>query len=174
MQIVLSKHGFPIGHMLPDQAYWAAKLNNGTWLCELDIVAGMRPLDWTLDMVSTGDIKRIVELWLICPPTPTSPMGNTARLPITRPGTAFQLKIATADSSIVRSVSRLQAQMIGRVTDPETGDCECFIFDYQMEAMSTPWKSNIYNMGTWKPNIPGLPSIAPLGRLSLDVLGISL
>lgn len=170
MSIVFSKSGTAIGHPLPDRAYWAVKRKDGTFVCELDEVSnfqhGRHPLDWTLDIISTGDWRNITELWLICPPTPTSPGGNTARLPIQQPGTAFQLKVGHLNSTLAAGNRTLGAQLIGRVTDWESGACECFIFDYEWQALSQPWPSNIYRFGTWR------SGIAPIGTLALDVLGL--
>lgn len=175
-QIVFSQGGYPIGAREPDRSYWAVKLNTDKWRCEMDIVVdfqvGKRHLDWTLDIASTDDWAKIVELWMICPPTPISPAGNTARLPISPAGTAFQLKVGFVDSSIGESFQRQVAQMIGRVTNQETGDCEVFVFDYGLPGLVALWKTNVFNMGTWRPNIPGQPSIAPIGRLSFPVLGL--
>jgi hypothetical protein len=188
---VFSQGGYPIGSPEPDRAYWAVKLNDGKWLCELDqvqdLIIGRRHLDWSLDICGpSGDWRKIVELWMICPPTAISPAGNTARLPITVPGTAFQLKVGFLDSSIGNSLRRQVAQMIGRVTNEETGDCEVFVYDYAAQALVVcengkdedgkpaygPWKTNVYNMGSWRPNIPGTPSVAPIGRLSFEVVGL--
>lgn len=153
------------------------------WWCEEDTVTdfliGRRRLDWTLDIVSTGDWRKIKELWLFCPPTPLNPAGNTARLPIVMPGTAFQFKVATFDSVIVEGRRSVQAQIIGRVNDVETGDCECMVFDYVLQALVVEWSGNIGlnghpGLGTWRPNIPGKPTITPIGRLNLPVCGIFL
>lgn len=195
-EYVFSQYGYPIG-VLDQRPYWAVKLNTGKWLCEMDQVdaridkivtqastmpglyegiglhPGKRYLDWTLDICGpSGDWKKIEELWMICPSTPTSPGGNTVRLPITPPGTAFQLKVGFADSGLTTTIRRTEAQIVGRVVDEETGACEAFVFDYSIPGLVGPWKSNVNDMGTWRPNIPGMPSIAPLGKLSFDVLGL--
>jgi hypothetical protein len=199
-QYVFSQGGYPIGSPEPDRSYWAVHLKDpDVWRCEMDTVTdlrigGQRNLDWTLDLASTGDWKRITELWMICPPTAISPAGNTARLPITVPGTAFQLKVGFLDSNIGQSLKRQVAQMIGRVVNEETGECEVWCYDYGAQALIVheldgvtvpqegnhmlkqkaygPWKTNVYNVGTWRPNIPGMPSVAPIGRLSFEVVGL--
>lgn len=156
------------------------------------VKGGNRFFDWTLDLVANGDVLKITELWLLCPPSQTSPLGNTARLNIEEPGTAFQLKIATVDSSVVESSRTMQAHIIGKVTNKETGDCDCYIWDAVQDGLCTPetmiydvatvdhikrdvngnplfaGKANIYNFHSWR------DSIAPLGRLGLDALGIRL
>ncbi len=83
-------HPFMIDHPI-----WAVKLSTGKFLSERDYVwdemqreqgAGglklfsrpnKRPFDWTLDLCNTGDVMKITELWMVCPPNPTSPLGNT-------------------------------------------------------------------------------------------------
>lgn len=181
-QIVFSQGGYPIGNREPGCSYWAIKRNDGTWLCELDPVsrlAGPQHLDWTLDIASTDDWKHITELWMICPPTPLSPTGNAARLPIEIPGTAFQTKVGMVQSTIGESTKGCKAQIIGRVDDFETGAATCFVFDYTLPGMIANWQTHIGlerqpAMGLWRPNLPGQPSFAPIGRLSLPVLGIHL
>jgi hypothetical protein len=189
------------------RSYWAVKLTTGEWLCEARVTRWIprgdkhridslphgqeRHFDWTLDLVSTGDVKKVTQLWLLCPPSKTSPLGNTARLDISEPGTAFQFKIATADSSIASPATRtLQAHIIGKVIDKLTGTCECYIYDPVEDGMITPetqifdpvqgvrrdaagepiyaGRTNVYNFHSWR------PSLAPPGRLHLDMLGVSL
>lgn len=196
---VFTKGGTALTIPLPGEtSYWAAKLKDpDEWVCERDVgdaravkwvtqeehagsarrpidqIIAPRPMSWSLDIVGSGDWQRITELWLFCPMSPTSPAGNTARLPITTPGTAFELHVKTVDSNLVQSVHSLQAQIIGRVMD-STGECECFIYDDTLEGMIALWRSNVYHFGTWRPPIPGKPAIAPLGPLNLKVLGIHL
>jgi hypothetical protein len=178
-QIVFSRGGYPIGNREPDRSYWAIKLNDGTWLCEFDPVGLNSTLDWTLDIAGTNDWAKITELWMICPTTPLSPTGNAARLPISPAGTAFQLKVGMVFSNIGESVKSCKAQIIGRVVDFETGAAECFVFDYTVPGLIANWKTHIGlpghpTMGLWRPNLPDEPSFAPIGRLSLPVLGIHL
>lgn len=178
------------------RSYWAVKLSTGDWLCEARVTTDPlhgreRHFDWTLDLVATGDVLKIKELWLLCPPSKTSPLGNTARLDISEPGTAFQFKIATADSSIASPATRtLQAHIIGKVTDKLTGACECYIYDPVEDGMITPetqiydpiqgrrkdenghpvyaGRTNVYSFHSWR------PGLAPPGLLHLDRLGVRL
>jgi hypothetical protein len=178
------------------RSYWAVKLSTGEWLCEArsttDLLHGReRYFDWTLDLVATSDVLKIVQLWLLCPPSKTSPLGNTARLDISEPGTAFQFKIATADSAIVSPATRtLQAHIIGKVVDKLTGACECYIYDPVEDGMITPetqiydpvqgvrrdengqpvyaGRTNVYSFHSWR------PGLAPPGLLHLDRLGVRL
>jgi hypothetical protein len=209
-RVVFSQGGYPIGHRELDRSYWAVKLDGGhgsdVWRCELDLVdthspkwvtqhnpdtgfrdpidllSPKRTLDWSDDLCTLGDWRRIKELWLVCPMTPTSPSGNIARLPITQPGTAFQFKVGVMDTNLGTSLHRPLAQIIGRVTDEGTGACECWVYDYAASALILfadeqtgqlgPWKTNVYRMGSWRPEIVGMPSVAPIGRLSTGVLGL--
>jgi hypothetical protein len=179
------------------RSFWVVRLNTGEWVSEArvktDVYQGReRHFDWVLDLVANGDVLKIQQLWLLCPPSKTSPLGNTARLDITEPGTAFQFKVATVDSSIVGpSIHGIQAHIIGRVDNKETGDCTCYIYDPIESGMITPetqiynpatggvmrdeqgnpicaGKTNVYNFHSWRPSLP------PRGRLALDVLGVRL
>jgi hypothetical protein len=188
------------------RSYWAAKLSTGEWVSEARFVhdwrkGEKRSIDWMDDIVATNDHKKITELWLLCPPSHASPMGNTARLPITRPGTAFQFKTSTYDSRIAgRGIRTLQAHVIGRVENEE-GDCTCLAYDPVEGGLVTPetraydkfgrimenddgtpfypLKTNVNRFG-WRVHHGELvqamwrPSIAPLGRIALDRVGISL
>lgn len=191
-----------------DRSYWAAKLNTGEWVSEARFVhdwrkGEQRRIDWMDDLCATGDCKRITELWLLCPPSRTSPLGNTARLPITRPGSAFQFKIAMHDSPGVvgPGIRTQQAHVIGRVDDEE-GNCTCFVWDIVQDGLLTPettvldpmtqqimmnddgapyypLKTNVNRFG-WRIKAGKLaqgmwrPSLAPLGQLALDRLGVTL
>lgn len=176
------------------RSYWAAKLHTGEWVSEARTVHDWykgepRQIDWYLDVVATGDHKRITELWLFCPPNKTSPTGNTVRMPITRPCTAFQFKVTTYDSPMLSpGIRTLQAQVIGRVEN-DAGDCTCFIWDEVEDGLLTPethiqgprkgtirrdnkgnpvcaGKTNVTQFHSWR------PSLAPIGLLALDRLGI--
>lgn len=177
-----------------NRSFWAVKLSTGEWICEARMILDkgiVRPFDWSLDLVGTGDTSRIVELWLLCPPSPTSPLGNTARMVIDESGTAFQFKVTQVDTTIVTTCSYPQAHVIGRVVNKETGACECFIWDEKQQGLLTPetriydpatgtarrypdgtlvyaGRTSVYNFHSWRPNI------APLGRIALDTLGVKL
>lgn len=172
MHIIPSVLGSLIGRFLPDRPYWAAKLSSGTWVCELDerydVARGAkRPFDWTLDLVDTGDVLKITELWLFCPPGPQSPLGSTMRLPITEPGTAFQCKVGMVDA-FASWQKTVQHQIIGRIIDKAMGTCEYVVYDGVLGIMSTPMINSVYNFVSWREGIPSL------GRLNLDVLGLRL
>lgn len=180
-----------------DRSYWAVKLNTGEWLCEARVKTDLyngreRHFDWSNDLVANGDVLKITQIWLLCPPSQTSPLGNTAYLTITEPGTAFQFKVAAVDSNITATSRQAIAHVIGKVINKETGDCECFIWDEVQQGLITPetqiydpitrgikrgkegtpvyaGKNNVYDFHSWNPG-----SIAHLGRLELRTLGVRL
>ncbi|SRR6266702_3185935 len=130
-----------------------------------------RPIDWYDDLVATGDVLKVKELWLLCPPGPIvngrihNPFGSTAKLFITEPGTAFQFKTKHLHMGAGTAV---YDQIIGRVIDKVSGDCEYFVWDAALHAMSTPMRNNVNNFQTWREGI-GSP-----GPLSHQVLGFKL
>lgn len=122
---------------------------------------GERLVDWTLDLSATGDLKRVKEVRLICPGLFTHGV-----LKFKESQTAFQFKNSSAVHDGQRQYRVLEAQVIGRVTDKVTGDCDCFIWDRTIGLFK--YQSNIRSFGAWR------PGIAPIGELSQNVLGLSL
>lgn len=156
-----------------DRSYWAVKLDNEEWICEarvhIDATTGVeRHYQWYEDIVSNGDGAHIKELWLLCPANNVSPLGNTARIPIVEPWTAFDFKVAHASSNIARSWNTQEAHIIGRVDDRGTGDCTCFIWDCRYNTLCQPFHTNVHNFGTWKTSLP------PRGALALEKIGVRL
>lgn len=146
------------------RSYWKAVLSTGRTLSECALrydirAAGLRPFDWTLDLTDTSDIMKIKELYLVCPD------GKEAMLKIDEPGTAFQFKTRSMDA-LGGTANILEAQVIGKVTDKENGDCTCYIYD--RVAGLIEYRSSIYKFGAWRENI------APIGALSHDVMGLRL
>ena len=122
---------------------------------------GVRKLDWTEDLVSTGDIHRLKELRLHCPD------GRVAVLEITPDMPPFQFKTKSLDM-IGAGGNSLEYQVIGRVIDKVTGRCECFVWDYRPkpgEPNLVAYRSNIYAFGMWR------DTCTPLGALGLEVQG---
>lgn len=177
------------------RSYWAVKLTTGEWVCEArvktDLYKGIeRHFDWAADLVGNEDVLKITELWLLCPPSRTSPLGNTARLVITEPGTAFQFKVGNVDSNIASTSRNLEVHIIGKVTNKENGDCEIFAWDAVQQGLVTPdteiydprtggrrrdpetggimyaGRNNIYNFHGWRESLPDK------GRLELRTLGV--
>lgn len=176
-----------------DFPFWVVKLDNSKLISERDWVkneAGVplpdwhkhlltpqeaerwqgvkRPIDWSLDIVGSGDIRRVKELWLLCPPSRVSPTGNTARLPVVVPCGVFQFKVANVDSTIVAAERTQVAQVIGRIDDALTGDCTCFIWDREMGGLVANYQTNFFQFQPWR------DGIAPIRHLNQDVLGVRL
>jgi hypothetical protein len=183
MGFIKTAIGAVIHPFMIDFPVWCVKLDNGKFLSERDMVwdemqreqgarglhlfstPNRRPYDWTKDLVSSGDNLKVRELWMICPPNPISPLGNTAKLLITEPGTAFTFKTR----QLAIGSSDLQYHLIiGKVTDTTNGDCEYFVWDCVLQAMSTPMKNNVYDFQSWRPDV------GRHGPLALDVLGLHL
>jgi hypothetical protein len=165
--MILSHMGSQIGAFYHNRSYWAVKLVDNRWRCELDGVPDFRTgtsrdLDWSLDIVGSGENNRIKELWMFCPKTVHSPLGNTAMLKISERGTAFVLKAGNFSLYGKKPL----ALIIGQVTDKLTGDCQCFIWDEYLRVMSSPFKTNVKNFSSWR------DGVAPIGELSTDVLGL--
>lgn len=170
MGFVQSVFGSFLSPLVSANAFWAVKLSTGKFLCELDKrfekrSGVMRSFDWTLDLLDTGDIKKVCELWLFCPPTLINPLGSTARLPIVDQQTAFQFKIATLTTG-EHANKTVQSQVIGRVENLIDGDCTIMVWDGPLRAMSTPMRNNIHQFSSWR------EGIAAPGSLSLEVLGV--
>jgi len=132
-------------------------------ITERDVVfgiayGGLRPIDWSLDVVSTGDIYKIKEVSLHCP------NGQIASLAIEEPGTVFQLKIASLGT--MTGMRTVQSHLIGKVMDKLSGACDCYIWDRQLGLIL--FHSSVYAFGAWR------AGVLPLGRLSADVLGLRL
>jgi len=163
---------YSIGNALdPMTAYWSAALSTGKRVSERTLLPtlarggkGLRSLDWALDLVSTGDVRRITELSLHCPD------GRTAVLEIAEPGTAFQFKTKSL-TMFAKDGLCIEYQVIGRVVDKATGRCEAFAWDYRPkpgEPNLVAFKTSIYNFGSWR------DTMTPIGALGLEVQGFKL
>lgn len=149
------------------RSYWAAKLNDGSWLSEAWVktdvrVGGRRHYDWTNDLVATGDVERVTELWLLCPSSAPSPQGNTVRVPIHEPGTAFQFKRGAFNTNIVQGRKLMIAQAIGRLDDKATGEAVVFLWDQLRFALFAPWYVNLYDphgLGAWRDDTLPVPAL---------------
>lgn len=146
----------------PARSHWEVVLTSGRVITEHKLVldfkrGGYRQIDWALDLNATGDLLKIKELWLICP------NNQKAMLRIDEPGTAFQFKNKSMESS---GFNCIEAQCIGKVTNKEEGDCECWLYD-RLKGL-IPYKSNINNFGAWR------DGLIPLTHLSQEVVGLRL
>lgn len=150
-------------HILDGRSYWKVKLTTGKEFSEcdhsFDLLRGLRSVDWALDVVGSGDNARIAELTLC------TPQGD-ATMPITESYTAFQLKRGISDLFTLNRT--LQAQIIGRVDNKETGDCTAVIWDVVEQKLYIDHKTNVRNFKTWR------EGMADIGALNLEVVGVRL
>lgn len=149
----------------PITSHWEVELTSGKTLSEretkTDLLKGAtRLIDWSLDLTATGDVLKIKQLRLYCPD------GQVHALDITEPGTAFQLKVGAAMMGAGNIQRVFLAQLIGRVTNKEHGDCECYVWDARQGSFL--WQSNVYAMGTWGGHV------IPLGAIAFNVVGLQL
>lgn len=156
------------GNLRPGgSSFWAAKLITGKVISERDPVSdrnGQRTVDWTLDLVTTGDIYKIKELWLITPAN-INPFAHIPRLIVTIPGTVFQFKIANLDALGASGNTRV-AQVIGCLDDPATGACTIMAYDEELRRLIPPYHTFIGAIEPWR------PEIAPVMHISSPVLGM--
>lgn len=150
-------------------AHWRVVLTTGKKLTKHQVVWDQmlgreRELDWTLDLLSTGDILKIKELHLVYPG-----LLRFARLKITEPGTAFQFcrQIHGMDPCSGEVIDRVEAQIIGRVFDKVNGLCQGYIWD-RVQGLLQYTDVDINDFPSWRPGL-----MAP-GKLSLEVLGVRL
>jgi hypothetical protein len=164
--------------------WWKVVLTTGKEISEKGMVFrdGIRPIDWTLDLIASGDINKVKEIWLMFPqelPYHTRiENGNPIRqridgkiasavIPVKERGCVFQMKIKTLDGTIAGMNSgTFECQIIGAVGNKETGECHCYIWDAKMGLIA--YKTSIYNFGTWR------EGIAPIHNISHSVVGLNL
>lgn len=160
----------------PYRSRWEVVLTTGKVITENQLVydfsrACHRQIDWALDLNTTGDLLKIKELWLVLPGGYKTALRDGVERPImlqiTEPGTAFQFKHALFDS-LGGDGKNVEAQVIGKITNKETGDCECWIWD-KVDGL-IEYKSNINNFGMWRRNT----GLLPLTKLSIEVMGLRL
>ncbi len=149
--------------------YWRAVLTTGKKLTKHQVVWDQmlgkeRELDWTLDLLSTGDILKIKELHLVYPG-----LFRYAKLKITEPGTAFQFcrQVHGTNPCTGEVIDRIEAQVIGRVFDKENGLCQGYIWD-RVQGLMEYTDVSVYDFPSWR------SGLMPPGKLSLNVLGVRL
>lgn len=107
--------------------------------------------DWMHSLVESGDVRKITELRLHCP------TGQVAVLPITQPGTAFQLKCA----GLLQGHGQMRyAHIIGKIDNVDTGACTAHVWDtfYGLfENHTTSFK----DFKAWRPGIDDIGAISP-------------
>jgi len=155
------------------ESYWHIELSTGRTWSQLDTAFDplrgkpekkyQRPLDWYLDLVATGDVKKIKAIVL------HTPRGDAA-LRIDEPGTVYQLNAAAllSDTGTGTMTRQKDAQIIGRVDNRDTGVGIAFIWDVHTQQMYRDESANIHNFAGWR------PGIAPLGALAIQNMGLNL
>jgi len=146
-------------------------LNDDRWLSELDeyvdIAKGVtRTLDWHDDIVMLNDCKRIRELRVYAPPHGRSPIGCVGTLRTREPSCMFVISGRIAN--VFAGEKHITYQLIGKVTNKNNGQCECFIWDNVMQAFSEPYLTSVFDFKPWASHV-GLR-----GRLNLEHLGLEL
>lgn len=168
----------------PQRPWWRVVLTTGKEVSERGMVFrdGIRPIDWSLDLITTGDILKVKEIWLMFPQELSHytciEKGNpihqridgkisSAVLPIKERGCVFQMKIKSLDGSpIAMTSSTFECQIIGAVGNKETGECHCYIWDRMMGLVA--YKTSVYDFGTWR------ESIAKIANISHTIVGLNL
>jgi len=142
-------------------SYWKVKLGSGTTRSELDmsfdLVRGTRPLEWLEDIIGSGDLQHVQELTLC------TPKGN-ATFAINEPYTAFQFKIGFVP--LLGGERTVNAQIVGRVENKETGLCRATIWDVVEQKLYIDYMTSVLAFKAWR------PGLADIGRLNLDALDL--
>jgi hypothetical protein len=163
----------PINHLrvlMAGESYWKIRLPSGKTLSELDTkpieVQGkrvlMRRLEWKEDLIDSGDIRHVQEVMLVTP-------QGTAGITVVEPYTCFQLARGTLayDGEQGKMIRLKNAQIIGVVTDKETGTCEYAVWDIQAQQIYTG-QNNVLDFSAWR------EGIVPVGRLNLEAMDVRL
>lgn len=159
--------------LVSGRSYWGIALRRtpeakNEWRSELDTKVSVRDawggnLQWYDDIVATGDIRYVKELWLFCPRSKNTPVGATCELDIHPGQYAFQIKGAACN---IAGGGRYDTwQLIGRVDNPITGDSTCYVWDY-LDGRCYKHQMNILRPVPWREHGPRI------GQLNLNVVGL--
>lgn len=150
-------------------AYWRVILSTGKTINGYEKRPGLklneeRPIDWCLDLVSTGDYLNIRELQLVYPG-----LMRHVSLKITEPGTAFAFlrQVHGVDLTTGRPIDRVESIVVGKVYDKVNGLAQGYIWD-RVQGLMGYEDVSVYDFGSWR------PGLIPSGRLSLERLGLVL
>lgn len=136
------------------QSYWKAKLASGRMLCELDTYGRLRKTEWLEDLIGSGDLANVAEVTLCTP-------SGDAHLKVTEPYTAFQF----SQGMLTLDGRTKTAQVVGVVTDKQSGQCDYAVWDVPMQHLYTGW-SNVHRFEAWR------PGIIPIGALNIEALDL--
>lgn len=147
------------------ESYWKVRLSNRTEeLSEIDVrfipqLDGrflIRRYEWLEDLVGSGDAGKIKEVMLVTP-------KGIACSEVTEPYTVFQLCRGTTDLLTGKRIKNVQ--IVGVVSDKDTGDCDCAIWDVQVQQLYTI-KNNVKNFQAWR------DGVIPIGKLNFQALDL--
>jgi hypothetical protein len=157
--------------LLRGQSYWRVKLTSGRTFSELDhavkftpdpltgrLVARSRAVEWLEDIVGSGSTANISQIALVTP-------HGTVSLEITEPETAFQFKRGIVD--MFGGGRHMEAQIIGRLENRETGACVTHIWDGRHQQLFANFSTSVKDFASWRPG----EVIAP-GQLAYHVVGV--
>jgi hypothetical protein len=166
--------------LLAGESYWSCRMSSGKTWSELDektvevpTLQGVkqyrtRRLEWLEDIIGSGDIKNVKEVYLHTP-------KGTARTHVGEAYTAFQFSRGT--SALLTGQRLKNLQVIGAVFDKDTGECTSAIWDYQAQRLfvDTLWDkenkkeyqghNSIRDFKAWR---DGVIPIGPLNVIAMD------
>jgi len=146
------------------ESYWKVIFQNSKELSELDTkpyldqdkVLRVRGVEWLEDIIGSGDLRNVKEAMLVTP-------QGTAHFTVTEPYTVFQFSRGTFSMLENQRIKNMQA--VGVVTDQDTGECECAIWDQQTKQLYTMF-NNVKDFHVWR------EGVIPVGMLNLKVLDL--
>jgi hypothetical protein len=177
--------------LLSGESYWQVIFTSGKKLSELDtkpttihryqdLHAGdgrilpafllnrrgevrMRRVEWLEDIIGSGDLRNVKEAIL------HTPRGEV-HFTVSEPYTVFQFSRGTMAVDPDRGTVRIKnAQIVGVVTDKDTGDCEYAAWDVQSQQLYTGFNC-VKNFKAWRTGIidPGILNIKAMD-IRLDI-----
>ncbi len=168
--------------LLAGESYWSVVMRSGKTWSELDeksieiptLQGGtkrylVRRLEWKEDLINSGDIAKVKEIHLHTP-------QGVARTHVGDPYTGFQFSRGT--SALLTGEKLKNLQVIGAVTDKDTGECTFALWDYQDQNLYVDmlWDNenkvtyrghnSVRDFKAWR---DGVIPIGPLNLKAMDV-----
>lgn len=146
------------------ESYWNVIFQNGKELSELDTkpyldegkVLRVRSVEWLEDIIGSGDLGNVKEAMLCTP-------QGIAHFTVTEPYTVFQFSRGTLALLEGNRIKNLQC--MGVVTNKDTGECECAVWDQQTRQLYTMF-NNVKDFQAWR------EGVIPIGRLNIEALDL--
>lgn len=156
----------PVRTFLLGESYWKVRFTSGRELSELDIkpyldgnrVMRRRSVEWLEDIIGSGDIARVRKVMLCTP-------QGTAHIEAREPYTAFQFSRGVMNMLGSQYARVKNCQVVGVVTDKETGGCDCAIWDAQTRQLYT-MRNCVKNFSAWR------EGVIPVGRLNIEAMDL--